>query len=632
MRRFVLLVAGLLLSLWAEGRSLDVAAQDAPAVALAGYFTVLEDAQHEWTLADVQSPALAARFVPEARPGPALSRGFTRSAYWLRLELRNGGDAPVRRLLELGYPLLSHVDLYAPGADGAYAVRATGAAMPFATRAYPSRTYVFPLELPAHATQALYLRVQATSAMLVPATLWQPQAFARHERGDYMAQAAYFGLAAALIAYNLLLWAALRDATFLSYSVFALLGSLTIAASNGWGHEFLWPGAPPWWSDTAVSVLGMLTQAALLLFMRRMLGTREGAPRLDRLARGFVAVQLAFAAGYLLWTRAFVVPSILLLQATCLFVLAAGLYCALVRRQRIAAFFVAAFCCWMGGVTLMGFKTLGLLPANLLTMNGLQIGTSLEMLSLAFALAWRFHMIRRQATEDVRQANAGLAQRLQAREAELTASHERLREVERRQTLAEERQRLMQDMHDGMGASLASALWGVERGQMGKDDMAGVLKGCIDDLKLAIDSMEPVEADLLLLLATLRYRLGPRLESTGIALRWEVQDVPALPWLDPRNALHILRILQEALANTIQHAGATEVRVSTAADAQAVTVSIADNGRGFDVHAARSGQGKGLSNQLRRAQAIGAQVAWESGPAGTRMALRLPQDFRPSAA
>ena len=52
-----------------------------------------------------------------------------------------------------------------------------------------------------------------------------------------------------------------------------------------------------------------------------------------------------------------------------------------------------------------------------------------------------------------------------------------------------------------------------------------VLKGCIDDLKLAIDSLEPVDDNLLVLLATLRFRLGPRLESTGIKLLWQVENI-----------------------------------------------------------------------------------------------------------
>jgi signal transduction histidine kinase len=207
---------------------------------------------------------------------------------------------------------------------------------------------------------------------------------------------------------------------------------------------------------------------------------------------------------------------------------------------------------------------------------------------------------------------------------ELADSHKRLREIEHRQMLAQERQRLMQDMHDGLGSSLTSALRVVEHGQIGEVEVAEVLKGCIDDLKLAIDSMEPVDADLLLLLATLRFRLGPRLESTDIVLRWEVQDVPALDWLEPKNALHILRILQEAFTNIIKHTHATEIRVATRAEGDHVVVSITDNGEGFSVADALKKGGKGLSNQQRRAQAIGAEVSWESGKTGTCFTLRLP--------
>ncbi|WP_204332957.1 histidine kinase, partial [Klebsiella pneumoniae] len=81
-------------------------------------------------------------------------------------------------------------------------------------------------------------------------------------------------------------------------------------------------------------------------------------------------------------------------------------------------------------------------------------------------------------------------------------SHQKLREIERREVLHQERQRLMQDMHDGLGSSLVSTLRMVEHGHIDEADIAQLLKGCIDDLKLTIDSMEPVETDLLLLLGT----------------------------------------------------------------------------------------------------------------------------------
>ena len=228
-----------------------------------------------------------------------------------------------------------------------------------------------------------------------------------------------------------------------------------------------------------------------------------------------------------------------------------------------------------------------------------------------------------EANNNVRRVNAGLQQRLQEREDELQESHRCLREVARIQTLYDERQRLTQDMHDGMGSSLITALLAVERGHIDTQMVADMLKNCIDDLKLTIDSMEPVQADLLLLLATLRFRLGPRLESTGIKLRWEVENVPVMEWIDPSNALHILRILQEAFTNIIKHAAATEIHLATCVESDTVLVIITDNGRGFSIDAGLDNDGKGLRNQMRRAESISAEIKIEPGNPGTRLTLRL---------
>ncbi|UZE23032.1 hypothetical protein LOY67_23975 [Pseudomonas sp. B21-056] len=277
----------------------------------------------------------------------------------------------------------------------------------------------------------------------------------------------------------------------------------------------------------------------------------------------------------------------------------------------------------IGACTLFGIAD-WLLQNNFISPEGWYLGayTNAVCFSIFGVLMYRRYI---KAIDDAEQASASLAKRLQAREAELELSHQQLRETQMRQTISDERQRLMQDMHDGLGSSLINAIRSVESGGMSDSRVSQVLKDCLDDLKLTIDSMEPVEADLLLLLATLRFRLEPRLEGTGVSLRWEVQELPTLTWLDPSSALHILRIIQESIANILRHTHATEIRVSTALEATGVQVSIEDNGHGFDVRKAlATATGRGLHNQQRRAQAIGGAVAWESGATGTRFMLRLP--------
>jgi len=153
-----------------------------------------------------------------------------------------------------------------------------------------------------------------------------------------------------------------------------------------------------------------------------------------------------------------------------------------------------------------------------------------------------------------------------------------------------------------------------------------VLRDCIDDLKLAIDSLQDADADLLALLAAVRFRLAPRLKTAGIELTWGVQDLPPLPWLDPQNALHVLRILQEVLTNILKHSGANMIDVATAHHGHEVEVRVRDNGTPFvpDEAATLSPARQGLSNVRNRAQALGARCRWSTWEGGGEFSLRLP--------
>jgi signal transduction histidine kinase len=233
------------------------------------------------------------------------------------------------------------------------------------------------------------------------------------------------------------------------------------------------------------------------------------------------------------------------------------------------------------------------------------------------------------AVNEADRLNASLEERLVERGRELEESHAKLRAIEHEQAVAGERQRLMREMHDGLGSSLMSSLVMVEQGRLDNAQVATVLRESIDDLKLTIDSLEPMGDDLLTLLGTLRYRLGRRLEAAGIKLEWQVQETPPLPWLNATASLQILRILQEALTNTLKHAKATVIRVDTSADVDSVTIKLIDNGLGFDVAGLQaSPTGRGLQNLKRRAATIEAQIQIASRPGQTIVTLRLPRERR----
>jgi signal transduction histidine kinase len=226
--------------------------------------------------------------------------------------------------------------------------------------------------------------------------------------------------------------------------------------------------------------------------------------------------------------------------------------------------------------------------------------------------------------------NADLELRVAEKTSELESSYAQLRRADAAEARVSERERIMRDMHDGVGSQLIAARQLAERGQLGVADVAALLDECIDDLRLMIDSLEPSQGDLVTVLGNLRYRLTDRLSRQGLVLQWEISDLPLMPHLTPTDILHVLRIVQEAFANVLKHAHASEVAFSAApsADARYVVLSVRDNGRGPS-----SGdeivRGRGIANMVQRASALGGTFQLESKlGSGCEASLALPVQHR----
>lgn len=251
----------------------------------------------------------------------------------------------------------------------------------------------------------------------------------------------------------------------------------------------------------------------------------------------------------------------------------------------------------------------------------------LAQISFCIMFAIIIHQRYISGIESLERSHEVLAQRLQVREAELADSYAKLREVERRQLLSLERQRLMRDMHDGVGGSLTGALRMMERGEYEEDKLRAALRDCVDELRLTIDSLEPVESDITVLLASLRFRLQPRLQAAGIKLVWRVEALPPLPWLTPGHAMHVMRIVQEIATNIIKHAEAGEIVFSTSSTATHACIQISDDGKGFDgAESTALHSGHGLGNIAYRAGVLGGSARWfrPDTQSGTCFVLSLP--------
>jgi signal transduction histidine kinase len=251
-------------------------------------------------------------------------------------------------------------------------------------------------------------------------------------------------------------------------------------------------------------------------------------------------------------------------------------------------------------------------------------------LVLMFAMGWVLVRRTAQAMEQVAQLNTELARKVGEREAELHAVFDRLRVVENQRVLEAERRRLTRDMHDGLGSQLVQTLNLVHSSGAKVDSasVASMLNHALEELRMTLDSLEPMDGDLPTILGTLRQRIMPTLHAARIELDWQVEAVSAVPGLEVRGVMHLFRCLQEVFANVVQHAQATRVTVRTWERGGRVFLSASDNGVGLGepLESGFREGGRGISNIRLRASEIGAEVRFSSAHPGTCVTFSFAAD------
>jgi signal transduction histidine kinase len=249
----------------------------------------------------------------------------------------------------------------------------------------------------------------------------------------------------------------------------------------------------------------------------------------------------------------------------------------------------------------------------------LHLGIPFYLLVMGVILLNRFIA----SLKEIEAMNATLSRKVAQREQELLASYQEMRLMQEEKARSEERQRIMQDIHDGIGSQLLTTLMLVKRGTVDAAAVTEMLQACLDDMRLTVDSLAAATPDFAAALGNLRFRVAARFEGLGITLDWPHKDMP--DWFRPlpSDTIKILRILQEALANILKHADARTVRVLFDASDSGIGIRIIDDGKGFsDVTKAGS---YGLNNMRSRAQTLGASFDLASDGGGTTVSLSIPR-------
>ncbi|MGK5632468.1 sensor histidine kinase [Streptomyces sp. URMC 123] len=228
-------------------------------------------------------------------------------------------------------------------------------------------------------------------------------------------------------------------------------------------------------------------------------------------------------------------------------------------------------------------------------------------------------------------ANARLEQAL----AENAALQAQLLLQAREAGVADERRRLAAEIHDTLAQGLTGIVAQLQAADTGTDPerarvhlrrAADLARHSLGEARRSVQNLGPAALEHDTLPEALRKTVSAWSERTGIAARFSVTGT-AEP-LHDEVAATLLRIAQEALANTERHSGAARAGVTLSYMGDEITLDVRDDGRGFDplaVPARTAGGGFGLGGMRARAERLAGGVAVESAPGdGTAISARVP--------
>lgn len=232
-----------------------------------------------------------------------------------------------------------------------------------------------------------------------------------------------------------------------------------------------------------------------------------------------------------------------------------------------------------------------------------------------------------------RNYRAGVEKRVQS---ERMAALEKQREADQLRSMIngeeQERKRIAQELHDGLGTLLATVKLQFNAVQNERPDIDTVKsyqkadnlldEACTEVRKISYNLMPAILQQY-----GLEYALQDLCEGINRSGRLEVSFIPyGLDYaFDDQTAVSVYRIVQELVKNTLRHAEASELIVQLSVEDDALNIVIEDDGQGFDPAEKLQNPGIGLQSIQSRLALLGGKMEVESSPeAGATFTIDIP--------
>ena len=319
-----------------------------------------------------------------------LNRGFTGSAYWFYVALRNPADTARQLVIENDYPMLDNLNVYCQQGNQQQNFVLGDHVSPI-SRPIHVRNYLIPLTLGSGETAHCFFRVASSSNVALPLRVSDVYVYIEVVHNTQWLLGSFYGIAFGLLFFSAMIFFALREPMYLYYALHCAGGILFNSGLDGTAAQF-W--AALGMEDTGVMVSVCLAQIGALYFALSFLGIRESHPLVYRVSHGFVGLIVLYLL-LIPWLDVRLIMQVIVTSGVGF--LAYMLFLGLLRikdQYTPAWIFLAGWGPIILAAMLVVLTVLGFLQESAISIYSMKIAWCLELVVLSLGLGYSIRMLK----------------------------------------------------------------------------------------------------------------------------------------------------------------------------------------------------------------------------------------------
>ncbi|MFN4027134.1 MAG: 7TM diverse intracellular signaling domain-containing protein [Flavobacterium sp.] len=327
------------------------------------------------------------QFIP--MPNENTDFGFTTHHIWVRFQLKNSTKEKEVYFFETARPITDVAELYAIDSFGTVRKYRSGDAIPYHERSFDHRKTIFKIVLEPKTSQQFYLHVKSDGEMLsMPMILYSLETLIETTSFEQFVFGFFYGILIIAAILYLFFFFAMRDKTFLYYSLYVVFIGLLQFSIDGYFYQLITPQSG-WLSLHAVIIFACIANFFLGRYAQVFLKIKEYNKTITYAFYSLYFLNATLFLSLFIFPNSFEYsyPIANVLGLIVLSLIIASQIAIYRKTKKLDRFFAIGIFFLVSGFVVFILKNFSLLPLNFWTENGSKLGTGMEVIFLSLSMA-----------------------------------------------------------------------------------------------------------------------------------------------------------------------------------------------------------------------------------------------------